>query len=339
MKRTGLSDFIELSEKYVIIDVRSELEFDAGHIPGAVNVPILNDEERKAVGTMYKQQSREAAVFKGLELSGPYLKDRLKKVIKVSKEDKVLVHCWRGGMRSEFMSFLIGFYGFEPIVLNGGYKTFRQSAHDLFDSPIDFRILGGKTGTGKTEVLKQLKVKGAQVIDLEGLAKHRGSSFGSIGMGSQPTQEQFENNLYDELRKMDLSSPVWIENENRTIGDKVIPEGIWKKMIVAKRYVLEKSDARRLEQIVHDYGSFEINDLIVAMQRIGKRLGPQHVKRAVEFLENGQIEDAFSIALGYYDNAYEFHNEKNHLSIFARIEADKLSHEEVADLIVKEYGS
>jgi tRNA 2-selenouridine synthase len=338
MKRICLSDFLEHSDQCPIIDVRSELEFEAGHIPGAINVPILNDDERKMVGTIYKQQSREAAVFKGLELSGPHLKERLKRVIKVSTGDQVLIHCWRGGMRSEFMAFLVAFYGKEPLILKGGYKTFRQAAHELFQGEMDLRILGGKTGTGKTEVLKVLRQIGVQVIDLEGLANHRGSSFGSLGMGAQPTQEQFENNLYAQLLTLDLNKPIWVENENRTIGDKVIPEGIWLKMTYGKRFVIDKSREKRLQQIVQDYGHFDVKQLIVAMERIGKRLGPQHVKRAVELLKIGDISAAFEIALIYYDKAYEFHNEKNERSIEANIEAEGLSHEEVAELIVNTYG-
>lgn len=301
-----INDFFNDQKDFTVIDVRSEIEFSVGHIKGALNIPILTNDERRIVGTTYKQNGRQPAVFKGLDLSGPHLGERLKKGIKSIKTDKVLVHCWRGGMRSEFYSFLLHYYGLDPYMLIGGYKSYRQLVHASFDRPLSFVVLSGKTGSGKTELLQHLMDQGEQVIDLEFLAKHRGSSFGALAFEEPTTQEQFENDLFEVIRHFDPEKRIWIEDESRTIGDKVIPEGIWKQMALASRVVIEKSFDERLERIVKDYGVFNKEDLKRSMLRIGKRLGPQHVKAALEFLDVNDQHSAFAIALGYYDKAYTF---------------------------------
>jgi tRNA 2-selenouridine synthase len=313
----SINDFFNDQKDFTVIDVRSEIEFSVGHIKGAVNIPILTNDERRIVGTTYKQNGRQPAVFKGLDLSGPHLGERLKKGIKSIKTDKVLVHCWRGGMRSEFYSFLLHYYGLDPYMLMGGYKSYRQLVHASFDRPLSLVVLSGKTGSGKTELLQHLVDKGEQVIDLEFLAKHRGSSFGALAFEEPTTQEQFENDLFEVIRHFDPEKRIWIEDESRTIGDKVIPEGIWKQMALASRVVIEKSFDERLERIVKDYGVFNKEDLKRSMLRIGKRLGPQHVKAALEFLDVNDQHSAFAIALGYYDKAYTYqlssfdHNKSN----------------------------
>lgn len=302
----SIGEFLSVSDEYNVIDVRSEKEFAQGHIPGAINIPILEDEERRIVGTMYKQNSRQAAVYKGLELSGPHLSERLRKGVKYSKNNKVLVHCWRGGMRSEFYAFLLHYFGLEPNLLEAGYKSYRNLVHQSFEMKLDVRVLAGKTGSAKTEVLNELKSRGEQIIDLEFLAKHRGSSFGALAFEDDVTQEQFENDLFEVLRHVNPSSRIWIEDENRTIGGKVIPEGLWLQMVQAPRVLIERTFEERLNQIVKDYSSFPKQALKESMQRIGKRLGPQHVKKALELLDENDYRSAFEIALKYYDKAYDF---------------------------------
>lgn len=326
-----INDFFNDQKDFTVIDVRSEIEFSVGHIKGALNIPILTNDERRIVGTTYKQNGRQPAVFKGLDLSGPHLGERLKKGIKSIKTDKVLVHCWRGGMRSEFYSFLLHYYGLDPYMLIGGYKSYRQLVHVSFDRPLSFVILSGKTGSGKTELLQHLMDKGEQVIDLEFLAKHRGSSFGALAFEEPTTQEQFENDLFEVIRHFDPEKRIWIEDESRTIGDKVIPEGIWKQMALASRVVIEKSFDERLERIVKDYGVFNKEDLKRSMLRIGKRLGPQHVKAALEFLDVNDQHSAFAIALAYYDKAYTYQ-----LSSFDHAKSNVIDAEGLeSDLLVK----
>jgi tRNA 2-selenouridine synthase len=293
-----------------IIDVRSEDEFASGHIPNAINIPILSNQERVIVGTIYKKFGKQKAILKGLELSGPHFAERLKLAIKQIGDSNPLVHCWRGGMRSFFYSNLLEFYGYTPKLLDGGYKAFRQFVFKYFETSFQFKVIGGKTGVGKTKILQKMKESGFQVIDLEGLANHKGSAFGGIGLGNQPTQEQFENNLFQHLHRMDSNLPIWIENENRTIGDKVIPVAIWDQMMNADLLVLEGSKEKRLETIVGEYGRLDINDLKFAFEKISKRIGPQHYKSAIQDLENGNIQAAFAHALSYYDKSYVHNLEK-----------------------------
>lgn len=328
-----IEEFLEAASDYSVIDVRSEKEFAEGHIQGAINIPILENEERKVVGTMYKQNSRQAAVYKGLELSGPYLSERLRKGVKHSKDGKVLVHCWRGGMRSEFYAFLLYYFGLEPYLLIGGYKSYRNSVHNSFSSKLNFIVLAGKTGSAKTELLSCLKEKGEQVIDLEFLAKHRGSSFGALAFEEKPSQEQFENDLFEVIRRLDHNKRVWIEDENRTIGDKVIPEQIWRQLLIAPRILVERTFEERLDQIVKDYSGFKVADLKTSMVRIGKRLGPQHVKKAIEYLDLNDLRSAFDIALRYYDKAYDFQLSKIDQSTMQIIEGKGKSLDEISETL------
>jgi tRNA 2-selenouridine synthase len=332
--KISIEEFLLLKDLYPVIDVRSEKEFNEGHIPGVFNVPILNDEERKIVGTTYKHNGRHPAVYKGLELTGPHLTDLLRKGVSITKQGKVLVHCWRGGMRSEFYSFLLKFYGLEPLLLEGGYKSYRAYVHTCYDRKLNIRVLGGRTGSGKTILLHELKKLGEQVIDLEGLAHHRGSSFGALGMTDAPTQEQFENELFTVLQKIDPSRTVWIEDESRTIGDKVIPEGIWKQMKATSRVVVNRSFDERLDQIEKDYGLFPVEDLKISMHRIGKRLGPQHVKRALELLDEGELRESFAIALGYYDRAYEYNLKEHNSGPFTEVDGIGLDYSDLALKII-----
>ena len=332
-KTVNIHAFLELSKTIPILDVRSESEFEMGHMQNAVNIPILSNEQRKIVGTLYKQNGREVAVYKGLELLGPLMSVRLKKGVKLATNGKVLVHCWRGGMRSQFYAFLLHFYGLESILLEGGYKAFRGLVHQTFDQKLNIIVLGGKTGSGKTVVLKKLAELGEQVIDLEAIANHRGSSFGALGLNEQPSQEQFENALFTAISKLDATKTIWLEDENRTVGSRVIPEGFWNQMKASSKIFLIRDFEERLDQIMLDYSCFPVNDLIISMQRIGKRLGPQHVKRAIELLENGEIREAFEIALAYYDKAYLFGLEKNKAAEIIMLEGIGLTHTEIAGLL------
>lgn len=325
----------DLTQNCIIIDVRSESEYLQGHIPGAYNVPVLNDEHRKIVGTIYKQAGKEKAVLKGLELLGPDISLRLKLAIKYCKQEQnIIIHCWRGGMRSQFFAFIMEFYGYKIKVLKGGYKYYRNFVLDSFKQDYRLNILGGKTGSGKTHILNELPSKGAAMIDLEGLAHHRGSSFGAIGMPPQPSQEQFENNLSFQLISL-RKNTIWLEDEARTIGGRVIPEGLWIQMRQAPHYFLNKSFEMRLNQIMIDYGSFPEEEILVAMERIGKRLGPQHVKTALDAIKNDQLKEAFAMALTYYDKAYTFQKEKHPLGEKIEVEVAQLNVSEIAAKLMK----
>jgi tRNA 2-selenouridine synthase len=183
--------------------------------------------------------------------------------------------------------------------------------------------------------LAALKTSGEQVIDLEGLAQHRGSSFGAIGMGPQPNQESFENALFEELASMENTRTIWIEDESRVIGDKVIPEGLWNQMKTATVVEVQRTDTERLNQILRDYGHFPLADLRTAMERIGKRLGPQHVKQALLHLDNHDINAAFEIALGYYDRAYGYLLSKRNLENIHSIDCSAMDYAAIAEKLRK----
>ena len=325
----------ELLDSTFIIDVRSEIEFEKGHIPGAVNVPILNTEERKIVGITFKKLGQQHAVLKGLELSGPNLSKRLKLAVKLSKNSQnIVVYCWRGGMRSSFFTFLMEFYGINVSVIKGGYKSYRKQVLKSFESTYNFSILSGMTGSAKTTILHELDKINAFSIDLEGLANHRGSSFGALGMAKQPSQEQFENNLSHCLIKVGKQK-CWIEDESRTVGATIIPEGIWNQMRKAPHYFLDKPFDIRLDQIMLDYGIFSKEELQSCMERISKRLGPQNTKNAISLLQSEQFREAFSIALTYYDKAYAYHREINPLGKKIQISCNSTNNAEIAQHLFK----
>ena len=189
----GLKDPVPLA------DVRTPAEFAHGHVPGAFNLPLFSDEERVSIGTTYKQVGKEAAILLGFDLTGPKWSGFIKQALEMAPEKKIAVHCWRGGMRSGAMAWALDIYGFEVYQVEGGYKQYRRWVLDQFEATYALFILGGMTGSGKTRILHELRSLGQQVIDLEELAQHRGSSFGSMNKLVQPTQEQFENNLASEL--------------------------------------------------------------------------------------------------------------------------------------------
>ena len=327
MERLKISEFYRLSKGNLLIDVRSPSEYNHAHIPGAISVPLFSDEERKRVGTAYKQESREIAIKLGLDFFGPKMKAVVESVEKLVAEynnpneeqktgsKKVFVYCWRGGMRSGAVSWLLNLYGFKVYTLIGGYKSFRKYVFEIFDQPRQCKILGGFTGSGKTIVLHQLEKSGETVIDLEKLAAHKGSAFGNIEMLPQPTQEMFENNLAVELlEKTGKPNPgnngsptlkvIWVEDESQRIGNLNIPNGFWNRMRNSPVYFLEIDFEKRLDNICKEYGGFSLAKLAEATVRIHKRLGPNETKKTLGFLEQGNIREAFSILLNYYDKHY-----------------------------------
>ncbi len=293
-----------------VVDVRSPGEFEAGHIPGAINLPLFTDEERAAVGTMYKQQSPETAMVAGLGFAGKKMPELVSAGIKLAKKTdrRLLVHCWRGGKRSQAVEWLLSFAGVEVSRLQGGYKSYRTALQAFFHKN-DFRlnIIGGYTGAGKTEVLHSMEVLGEQIIDLEGLAEHKGSAFGGIGGKEQPTNEQFENRLYEAFLRLNPRRPVWLENESKNIGRIYLPEGLWRRMRNSVLYELEVSRSVRLGRVIQDYtGAVHVEELKLAFARIQKRLGGLEYKQAIQALDAGDLRTAAEIALQYYDKSYSF---------------------------------
>ncbi|MFN8152918.1 MAG: tRNA 2-selenouridine(34) synthase MnmH [Bacteroidia bacterium] len=292
----------------LLIDTRSEKEFEKAHIPGAVNIPILNNEHRHIVGTIYKQEGRQAAVMKGFELVGPLFKEKMETAVNLAEGREVFVYCWRGGMRSNILAWLLKMAGMRVTLLQGGYKSFRNYLLPFLSAKYRIIVLGGQTGSGKTEMLHRLRDAGEQVVDLEYLASHKGSAFGLLGMPEQPSQEQFENLLALELEKIDPRQPVWFENESRLIGKMIIPPALFEQMRSVKVVEVQVSREQREERIRREYCVFDAELLAHHTDRIAKRLGPQHAKRAIGLLHEGDKDSWLQIVLDYYDKTYTHSN-------------------------------
>jgi len=288
-----------------IIDVRSLGEFKKGHIPNAINIPLFTDEERAHVGTVYVQKSQEAAIKLGYEYVTPKLQDFVNDAFKIAPNGNVIVHCWRGGMRSHAFAQHLVENGFNDVkLIIGGYKAYRNYVLDNLATPAQIKVLGGYTGSGKTHILNELKKLGHQMIDLEGLAHHKGSAFGGIGQPEQPTVEQFENNLHKEFQLLDLTRPIWVEDESYDIGRVKIPKPFYEQMQEAQLYFIEISQHERAKHLVLEYGICDNQLLAESIHRISKRLGGLSVKNAISALEQDDYYDVAMIALHYYDKLY-----------------------------------
>lgn len=311
-ERVAIERFLELARRYPVLDVRSPGEYLHAHLPGAHSFPLFSDEERKVIGTTYKQVSRESAIKSGLDFFGPRMRSMVEAAEAIvashsHPEPVVLVHCWRGGMRSEAVSWLLSLYGFQVYTLEGGYKAYRRWIIGHFSKSYPFRIIGGYTGSGKTEVLRELKKTGRAVLDLEAIAGHRGSAFGEVKGVTQPGQEMFENRLGMALQELSLlpeGTFIWTEDESQRIGDVNIPIALWNQFRTCPLYFLDISFEQRLDKIVRDYGKMNQEKLVNGILRIRKRLGPLESKTALHHLLEGDLRSCFSILLKYYDKQY-----------------------------------
>ncbi|HBC77395.1 MAG TPA: tRNA 2-selenouridine(34) synthase MnmH [Bacteroidales bacterium] len=304
--KIDISTFLDLAEKSPVIDVRSPSEYNSGHIPGAINIPLFDDREREAVGIKYKKRGREKAIIEGLKLSGPSMHVKLEKALKISKGDALLIHCWRGGMRSEAMAWLFSLAGIETKVLEGGYKAYRHFILCYLSVKRNMIILGGLTGSGKTQILDYLKREGHQVIDLEKLARHKGSAFGSLGQLPQPTTEHFANLLFEELKQNSPDQPLWLEDESRNIGNVFMPEEFYLNMQQNPVVVLLMDIKTRLPRLIGEYSCYSSDVLLSTIMKISRRLGGDRTKEATEAVRSGDYAKAIEITLQYYDKTYLF---------------------------------
>jgi tRNA 2-selenouridine synthase len=279
-----------------LIDVRSPCEFVKGHIPGAQNVPLFSDEERAAVGTTYKQVGRQEAFTLGLEVVAPKAASSFYRI-----QGPVEIYCQRGGMRSEAVCKLLVLGGIQAKRREGGYKAFRRWVHEMIAKTRPFCVLGGLSGSGKTERLREME----NVLDLEKLANHRGSSFGMLGQPPQPTQEHFENLLAVELDKLG-EGPIWAEDESRMIGKCKIPDPLFVQLQAAPIEVMEVSREERLKRLIDEYGKFPQEQLIAATERLKRRLGTERMGRAIAHIQKGEVGAAAELVLDYYDQTYTY---------------------------------
>jgi tRNA 2-selenouridine synthase len=306
MERIDIEQFLYLRKNIPVIDVRSPAEYERGHIPGAFSLPLFDNEERACVGTLYKQRGRQEAVMEGLKILGPKMAQLAEASRKIAgNKQQLIVHCWRGGMRSESMAWLFEKLDIRCYVLQGGYKTYRRYGRELLNRPWRILILGGYTGSGKTDILKALAGQGEQVVDLEGLARHKGSAFGAMGQKQQLPTEHFENLLFDRWLTLREDRPLWLEDESKMIGRNVIPDELFHSMRKAPVIKVEMSRPLRVERLVKEYAGFSKVKLHDAVQRISKRLGGQKAQEAAEAIDRDDFRTAIDITLDYYDKAYQ----------------------------------
>lgn len=300
-----ISDFMTMEESIPLADVRTPAEFAQGHVPGATNLPLFSNEERVLVGTTYKQTGREAAILLGFDLTGSKWSGFIKEACIFAPLKKLAVHCWRGGMRSEAMAWALNFYGFDVFLIQGGYKQYRKWVLNQMEEPGYLSVVGGMTGSGKTRILQELRAMEEQVIDLEFLAQHCGSTYGSLNRLKQPSQEQFENNLAAALQRLDRKKRIWLEDESLTIGRCSIPKSLWDRMQSATLYFVEVPLEDRVHALVEEYGSLDKEFLVFCTDRIRKRLGPEQTKKAITAIHENRMEDFVRWVLVYYDKTYQ----------------------------------
>lgn len=365
--RIPVEEFLALAQGHPVLDVRSPGEFGHAHIPGAHSLPLFSDEERKVVGTAYKQESQQKAIKRGLNFFGVKMAkmvEAVEEILDIKNKQQhfrrdqhiVLVHCWRGGMRSAGVAWMLDLYGFRVYTLAGGYKAYRKWVLDQFNIAYPINIIGGFTGSGKTEALQALTKKKQSVIDLEGLSNHKGSAFGALGQPAQPSQEMFENLLATALKKTvdswhtvsddqaagrpDLSKVIWLEDESQRIGEVNLPAAFFRQMRDKQIYFLDIPFEERLQFLVEHYGKFEKEKLINAILRIKKRLGGLETKNAVSLLIEDNTKDCFAILLAYYDKFYlkSLQNRENFSSLFNKVALNGVSAEATAEAVLTQYS-
>lgn len=294
--------FLQTPGQY--FDVRSPSEFLQGHLLGAHSLPLLNDSERAAVGTTYKRIGQQQAVIQGLSFVAPKLTALVQTAISELRAfECAKVYCWRGGLRSSSVAMLLKAANIKTVTLKGGYKAFRRWVLAILQQPFVCRILGGLTGSGKTAVLQALKSKGAQVLDLEQLANHRGSVFGACE-SSQPTVEQFENAMALQLASFNKTHPIWLEDESRMIGRCKIPDSIFAAMKSAPLYIIERPLEDRVSRLEKDYWQLPSATLIAATERLHKKLGGARTRSICTNITEGNFKQATLELMKYYDRAY-----------------------------------
>lgn len=332
----SIQEYYNKSPLLPLIDVRSPGEFQQGHIVGAINIPLFSDEERAAVGTVYKKKTKEKAIALGYEYVTPKLNWFLEQSAHVAQGGPIVVHCWRGGMRSHAFAEHLHDNGFDEVyVIKGGYKAFRNHVLDFFSQPFKLNVLGGYTGSGKTFILEELKQLGEQVIDLEGLAHHKGSAFGSLGEDPQPSSQQFENRLFDYWRHLNLNRTVWLEDESACIGRVHIPKVLFAQMRANQLYFIDIPKEERAKLLVTEYACFDNNHLAKSINGIAKRIGGQNVKAALEALDAHNYLEVAMITLQYYDKAYLNGVQKREEKMVQRISLSSVNHIENAKQLLE----
>jgi len=293
-----------------IIDVRSESEYAHDHIPGAINFPVLNDEERIRVGTLYKQ----AGAFEAKKVGAPIVAANIARHIETHFADKprdwrALVYCWRGGNRSGSMAHILARIGWPVVQLEGGYKNYRAFVSTALEQPpaLDWRVICGTTGSGKSRLLETLDGIGAQVLDLEQLAAHRGSVLGHLPHEPQPTQKWFESQVWDKLRRFDPSKPVFVESESKKVGNLRVPGLVMEHMRAAPCIALNLSRPNRVRLLMQDYEHFcaDPSTLNGQLEHLVQLHGRARIEAWQALANGGRMAEVVDQLLAeHYDPAY-----------------------------------
>ncbi len=310
------------TEDYIWVDVRSPAEYRQGHVPGAFNLPLFNNEERAEVGTIYAKSGKNAAIERGLEIVGPRLSRMLRQGKALGQKGKLMLYCWRGGMRSASVAWLLRLENVELEVYPGGYKAYRRSFFDLLEAGWRFVVLGGPTLCGKTEILKELSRQGEQILDLEGMARHKGSAFGGLGQGEQPNNEEFSNFLHLALEKLDPKRPVWCEGESLNMGKVVMPKEFFGLIDAAPMVYVEIPQAKRIQRGLQEYGTMPPELLVNCFEKIQRRIGLDVARKGIEAIQKGRLPEAVALAMDYYDKSYRYSLQKRKGPVLFRYEKD-----------------
>jgi len=335
-QETDIDTFLKLAGEIPVIDVRTPAEFKQGRIPVAHNIPLFSDAERKSVGIAYKTKGRQHAILKGMDYARPKMKSYVEKALKTSPNQNLLIHCWRGGMRSASMAWLFEISGLHCHVLKGGYKSFRNKVLACLNETYPFLVIGGLTGSGKTGILRSLAGKSEQILDLEGLAHHKGSAFGHIGEKAQSTNEQFENDIFWTLNQLESGRIIWVEDESRGIGKNTIPGGIFERMRQAPLIFLDVPLKIRIQRLVKDYTGCPDELLLSSIEKISKKLGGQITREAIRSIHIKNYAKTAELLLRYYDKTYLFSLGKRDPDKVFRIRIEDLfSYEASAEQILQ----
>ncbi|WP_439144002.1 tRNA 2-selenouridine(34) synthase MnmH [Planktotalea sp.] len=330
-----------LSRFDTVIDVRSPAEFAEDHVPGAINLPVMSNEERATIGTIYVQESAFRARKLGAAIVARNAADHIE--THLSGKDgawQPLVYCWRGGQRSGSFASILSQIGWRTEVLEGGYRSYRtQVVRMLYEDalPHSFVLLDGNTGSGKTAILHALKAQGAQMLDLEGLANHRGSLLGAMH-DEQPSQKMFESRLAQALMQLDPSRPIVAEAESSKIGERLIPASVWKTMRAAPRIDIAASLEARAKFLTRDYA-----DVLENPSRMAERLDKlralcshQRVEQWLEFLRQGKHEQlAADLMQHHYDRGYERSRAGRENTVLATLQTEGLEPSDIAQLATR----
>ena len=325
-----------------IIDVRSPLEFIEDHIVGAINCPVLSDLERQKVGTIYKKESSFKAKIIGSSLTAKNIAFHIENNFMEKKGSwQPLIYCWRGGQRSKAFSIVLSEVGWRTNQLKGGYKEYRNQVINFLDNigpKLKITLISGKTGSAKTKILKSIENEGGQILDLEGLANHKGSLLGKIPDLIQPSQKFFESLIFNKIQNLNLKDKIYIEAESSKIGNIHIPKSIWKKMIKSPRIEISANVELRAKFLVSDY-DYMCNDPTLInpiIKGLKNRLSKKLFDEWTNLIDRKKWFDLTKSFLeNHYDPSYSSNTIKNDRKVIKKITATSLNNSDIKDIAKK----